>query len=155
MSSTAEITTYLVQHGYQFFTALAKKDVVSPDNNETVVFKVPHEGMRQQGYKPDHADYLEYQSRLIQFLESPRGRIVYKMGGLYWRIAMSCLSWRKTDVLLGPVSAENSPSISFTVRENSEDVEEKIDNYLLEEELDLVCGTYRIETGTGTSFLIF
>jgi len=154
MSSTAEIATFLVKHGYRFFTALAVEDIVAPENNKTGGPKVHHEGVRQQGYKPDHADYLEYQSRLIQFLESPQGQIVYKMGGLYWHIAMSCLSWRKSDVLLGPVFAENSPLICFTVRENGNDVGTKMDDYLSDEELDLVCGTYKIETGMGSAFLI-
>ena len=151
LSSTAAIGLYLVKRGFRFYTARGDDCVL--DQGTASNFQVDQEGIRAANYKPDHADYLEYQARLLRFLRSPRGPIVYKMGGLYWRIAMSCLSWRDSDVLLGPVGSKDDPSISFVALSNDSESGTEVDDYLTEQEIDLLCGMYRIETGKQNSFL--
>ncbi|KAK0478060.1 hypothetical protein EDD18DRAFT_1087068 [Armillaria luteobubalina] len=100
-------------------------------------------GYRPKNYKPDHLDFVAYEWHRNAFLRSPRGRAACLMGGIVGRLARGIVSYEQVyrgpseDVFEDGVNLQDSGQPSVTLW----------DDRLTSDELDLVCGVYRIDTG--------
>jgi hypothetical protein len=97
-------------------------------------------GVRTMGYEPDAADYAAYEAARDDFLRSSHARAAILKGGIVWRLAMEFIS--PGSILTGPSDAALSRGQAFRFSDNV-----FIDNCLNEDELDLICGVYRVYTG--------
>ena len=57
---------------------------------------------------------------------------------------MSCLHWKDSDVVLGPSADTNICALKIS----SQAAPDEFDDYLTEEEIDFICGTYFPLTGS-------
>jgi hypothetical protein len=104
-------------------------------------------GYRPQGYKPDHIDYAAYESLRRRFLCSPRGRAAILAGGIVARLAREDV--RYEDVCNGPSDSVFENGICLW--NGKESSLAYWDDQLSEDELDLICGVYRVDTGRQTT----
>jgi hypothetical protein len=97
-------------------------------------------GWRQMGYKGDSRDYAGYEDRRTAFLAQPRGRKAVLEGGIVWRLAINTVEIAQ--VLSGPSDEvfEYGRAITDT------NGEELWDDALSEDELNLICGVYKVHT---------
>jgi hypothetical protein len=102
-------------------------------------------GWRELGYKPDPVDYKAYEFKRDAFLRSPHGRAAILTGGIVWRLAIDVLGI--DDVLRGP----SEDSYQFGVRHNATGLVPSCDDILSEDELDLICGVYKVYTSKPCS----
>lgn len=85
--STLEIAKAFLLRGTPFYTAA---EIPAPvPQREKYSFECL--GLRKADYQPDLADIAAYESEYLRFIQTPRGRAVFKSGGLYWRIALFVL----------------------------------------------------------------
>ena len=99
-------------------------------------------GSRVEGYKPTSEDYTEYESKRNELLSLPRvARAAFMKGGIVWRLAVEA-SVSIDHVFAGPMDEESV---------NHHDM---WDNQLTNDELDLICGVYRVHTGKFVSHTI-
>ncbi|KAE9402071.1 hypothetical protein BT96DRAFT_782134, partial [Gymnopus androsaceus JB14] len=99
-------------------------------------------GYRPKGYQFSIVDYHSYRATLEDFLRSPRGRAAILKGGLVARLAEDFITFES--VGLGPSDdvlqfghcqkSCQDPSLGYW------------DDELTVEELDLICGVYRVDT---------
>ncbi|KAI8989149.1 hypothetical protein BD414DRAFT_415633 [Trametes punicea] len=98
-------------------------------------------------FKPTKWDYAAYEERAYQILSSPGGRAAILQGGIVWRLALEILG---------------EDAVSYALKGPSSDVSRYgralqpsrgplyYDDALLPEEIDIICGTYKIaESGHG------
>jgi hypothetical protein len=98
-------------------------------------------GVRPIGYQPDAADYAAYEAARDHFLRSSRARAAILKGGIVWRLAMEFIG--PGCVLTGPSDVASSEGQIFHFTDDTifcEDI-------LNDDELDLICGVYRVYTG--------
>ncbi|KAJ7473910.1 hypothetical protein B0H11DRAFT_1728787 [Mycena galericulata] len=102
-------------------------------------------GRRPAGYTPTLVDLGVYVQQRDAFLRSSRGRAALFYGGIVGRLARSVLSDFEDIACLGP-----SEDILKAGRRVSSEGEETAlwHEALTEEEVDLICGVYTVETGT-------
>ena len=137
------LAEHLVKRGIQFWTL--SRPVVDPVLTSP---GAPRDdislGYRSVGYVPDMADYAVYRASLANFLHQPHARAALLKGGIIWRIAREFLD--HDVVLMGP-----SQSTLYGMRAifNCEGTN-FCDDQLTEDELDLICGVYKVYTGSGT-----
>ncbi|TDL14815.1 hypothetical protein BD410DRAFT_693857, partial [Rickenella mellea] len=98
-------------------------------------------GWRNQGWKAQQEDYKSYAVLRDEFLRKPRGRAALLKGGIVWRLAIETLG--STAALSGP-SQEVFTCGHQIILANGD---AWWDDDLTSEELDLICGKYRISTG--------
>ena len=98
-------------------------------------------GWRNQGWKARQEDYKSYAVLRDEFLRKPRGRAALLKGGIVWRLAIETLG--STAALSGP-SQEVFTCGHQIILANGD---AWWDDDLTSEELDLICGKYRISTG--------
>jgi hypothetical protein len=108
-------------------------------------------GLRNDGYKPDLADFAMYEAEVVKFLRTPRSLALFKTGGLYWRIALFVLESSEFDLYQDVVSRLSGPSVDVkfaAVRiELSDSRTSLYDDRLTTDELDLLSGIYRRSNG--------
>lgn len=97
-------------------------------------------GERHIDYKPDVMDYKGYECDRAAFLTSDRARAALQEGGIVWRLAVEHV--RFADVVEGPVDVASGLYKRF----DGETVG-GWDDKLTDDELDLICGVYKIFTG--------
>lgn len=97
-------------------------------------------GYRLSGYKPCMRDYVTYEGIRNNFLTTPRARAALLKGGIVWRLAREVVS--DAAVALGPSSEVYGTGRRFSSREGV-----FWDDDLSEDELDLICGVYKVFTG--------
>jgi hypothetical protein len=96
------------------------------------------------GYKGDSNDYAGYESRRTAFLAQSRGRKAVLAGGIVWRLAIN--SVELSHVLVGP--SEDVFEYGDVIQSDS-DGGLLWDDSLLEDELNLICGVYKVQTHTN------
>ncbi|KAJ7089907.1 hypothetical protein C8R44DRAFT_596373, partial [Mycena epipterygia] len=103
-------------------------------------------GRRPAGYSPTLVDLGVYIQRRDTFLRSSRGRAALFYGGIVGRLARLVLSDSEDIACLGP-----SEDILKTGARVSSGNEEKAlwHEALTEEEIDIICGVYSVETADG------
>jgi hypothetical protein len=99
-------------------------------------------GYREVGYRPDSVDYAEYETIRRAFCESEQhSRAALLKGGIVWRLVKEILS--PGDVLTGPTADVCYHGHALTCPNN----QILWDDDLSEDELDMICGVYKIFTG--------
>jgi hypothetical protein len=107
-------------------------------------------GWRQQGYKPDYADYVAYATTRDSFLRLPHARAALLKGGIVWRLAIEvtgCFA-----ALEGPSEHVLKHGAFITLPSGNQ----FWDDELSDAELDLICGVYKVYTGkiVGKCFFV-
>ena len=98
------------------------------------------------GYKPNSSDYAEYELIRNTFLREPRGRAALLMGGIVWRLAIE---------VLGTAPATDGPSFHPQGLEAQSSYSGIIvDDKLSEDEVNLICGVYKIYTSSMYHFCL-
>ncbi|KAK0464114.1 hypothetical protein IW261DRAFT_1347389 [Armillaria novae-zelandiae] len=100
-------------------------------------------GCRPTDYKPDRLEFATYQALCKGFLRSQRGRAALLAGGILGRIAQDFIP--NDEVYLGPSSDVLKCGVCFVADGESTPV--FWDDALTDDEIDLLCGVYKIETG--------
>ncbi len=88
----------------------------------------------------DHSAYVERRARI---LKSPRGRAALLRGGLIWRLALEHLGMES--VSFGPSSVAVQYGLGYVFK--APDGHLYIDDDLTQDELEVICGSYRCYTG--------
>ncbi|RPD52484.1 hypothetical protein L227DRAFT_589669 [Lentinus tigrinus ALCF2SS1-6] len=106
-------------------------------------------GIRTHDYKFTYDDYQMYEYRLKCFLDQPKARAAIMRGGIVWRIALEVLGED------GIAAACKGPSTN--VYEYSEAFrppygEDWYDDVLSRDELDAICGMYKVYDEEFTTF---
>lgn len=91
-------------------------------------------------YKPDVVDYKGYERDRATFLLSDRARAALLEGGIVWRLAIEHLKF--DDVIGGPAELDSGLYERF-----DGELVGGWDDKLTNDELDLICGVYKIFTG--------
>ena len=136
----SDIARELLARGIEFQTFVQGDP--RPRTPERLVPRFSGLGYRPPQYKPDHIDYAAYERRRDRLLSS-RGRAALLMGGIVARLAREAVSF--DDVCNGPSDRvfwdgtvlfnERSPSSGYW------------DDSLTPDELDIICGVYKVATG--------
>ncbi|KZP04089.1 hypothetical protein FIBSPDRAFT_767968, partial [Athelia psychrophila] len=96
-------------------------------------------GERHVNYKPDVVDYKGYERDRATFLLSDRARAALLEGGIVWRLAIEHLKF--DDVIGGPAELDSGLYERF-----DGELVGGWDDKLTNDELDLICGVYKIFT---------
>jgi hypothetical protein len=139
--SVIDIAAAFLHTGTPFSTRIqsdwAQAAVIHPHRHEKHVGL----GWRQKGYAGDTADYAAYEALCTEFLRQPRARSACLKGGIVWRLA-------KHSVELGVTSTGPSDDVfdyGSCIVSDSGGLD-LWDNDLSEDELNLICGVYRVKT---------
>lgn len=104
-------------------------------------------GYRPRNYRPDALDYQAYVSTRNRFLRTSRCRAALMAGGLIARIAKDMVPY--TDVFYGPSDAVFLEGMCLWDGKKSSP--KYWDDKLTEHEMDIICGVYKVATGTHFS----
>ncbi|KAI0640347.1 hypothetical protein C8Q79DRAFT_921824 [Trametes meyenii] len=97
-------------------------------------------GWRQLTFRGTEWDYRLYEDRAYQILASPRGRAAILEGGIVWRLALEILGDdARQRAVEGP-----SKDIFQYAQEVRSGQESYFDDALTAEEIDIICGTYKV-----------
>src|SRR5882724_10635877 len=97
-------------------------------------------GWQPPGYKPDVLDYTLYEDAQYVLLHHPHEHVALMHGGIVWCLALESVS--DNAVLMGP-SLDVFSEGSFLSSADGY----LWDNILLEDEVEVVCGVYKVYTG--------
>ena len=100
-------------------------------------------GYRPQNYQPDLLDYQAYENSRNRFLRSSRGRAALLRGGIIARLAVGIVSFE---------NFSNGPSDmvleeGLCLWDGNPASQAYWDDHLTDDEVDLICGVYRVDTG--------
>ncbi|KAI0713029.1 hypothetical protein C8T65DRAFT_574267 [Cerioporus squamosus] len=88
-----------------------------------------------------HYDYLAYEDRVRGLLRGPKARAALLAGGIVWRLALELLG----GLFLDDAAKGPSPDVYRYNEQFRPDVgDDFLDDKLSSDELDIVCGTYRV-----------
>ncbi|KAI0643574.1 hypothetical protein C8Q79DRAFT_914497 [Trametes meyenii] len=97
-------------------------------------------GWRLQTFRATEWDYCIYEARAYEILTSPRGRAAILEGGLIWRLALEIFGNQvHRRAVEGP-----SEGVSKYAHKVAVGRETYFDDALTPEEIDIICGTYKI-----------
>ncbi|KAE9408261.1 hypothetical protein BT96DRAFT_808460 [Gymnopus androsaceus JB14] len=102
-------------------------------------------GYRPKGYQATLIDYQSYRATLEDFLHLPRGRAAMRKGGIVGRLAKDFLT--SEDVSSCP--SDNVLQSGHWQKSDADPYLGYWDDELSVEELDMICGVYRVDTGNG------
>ncbi|KAL0063775.1 hypothetical protein AAF712_009332 [Marasmius tenuissimus] len=137
-STVTDIAIELYRRGMPFCTAICGPLPAIKKSEPTVT--EPRLGHRPQNYSPDINDFIAYESARNDFLRSNRGRAAVLAGGLIARIAREVIP--EEAVVYGPdTTVLQTGTCLFT-----QDGSGYWDHVMTEEEIDLVCGVYYVQT---------
>lgn len=99
-------------------------------------------GYRQPTWEPDMLDYKCYENHWNDFLLTPHARAAVKSGGIVQRLSVQSID--PNYVIAGP-----SNEVFATSRPKYFDGDEARywDDELIDDEIDIICGVYKIDTG--------
>lgn len=137
-STIEEIVFHLLQRGMEF--RLCHQGLLRPQ--PPVLKSHTGLGVRRAGYKPTVLDYLAYERRRAQFLQTPRGRAARFAGGIIGRIASEHSNDERAS--RGPSDEIYENGVRFW---DGWSQSAYWDDVLTPEEIDLICGVYIVETG--------
>lgn len=136
-TSIFDVARYLLLRGSPFATAIkAGSSFVSQHSSLKDAL-----GRRDAVYTPNAADYAEYETKRDAFLGQARGRAAQLKGGIIWRLSKHAVGHDK--VLVGP-----SDEVADNARVFSVGSDTYVDDDLSEDEMDLICGVYKVVTGS-------
>jgi hypothetical protein len=130
-----DVANELYTRGYPFSTRL-----VGPQPLTTPRPAINILGYRPKGYNPLPCDYAAYEALRDSFLATPRARAALLKGGIVWRLAKEVVP--EVTVVNGPSSESLLTGRAFRC-----DEQYLWDDELTEEELNLICGVYKVQTG--------
>ncbi|KAI0349114.1 hypothetical protein OH77DRAFT_1415539 [Trametes cingulata] len=98
-------------------------------------------GWRPPTFKPTRWDYAAYEARAYEILASPRGRAAILQGGIIWRLALELLG----EVALSR-AAEGPSQETYRCGQVIQAAHGPAyyDDALSAEDIDIICGTYKI-----------
>ncbi|KAF7969794.1 hypothetical protein HWV62_25969 [Athelia sp. TMB] len=99
-------------------------------------------GYRRPTWKPDMFDYQRYENHRNDFLLTPHARAAVKSGGILWRLSVQSID--PNYVAAGPSSEVLATSRS---KYFEGDKAQYWDDELTDDEIDIICGVYKIDTG--------
>ncbi|KAJ6524934.1 hypothetical protein B0H19DRAFT_931432 [Mycena capillaripes] len=136
-----DVAENLLSRGIFFLTCIRSSETVPPRSN---AWRHGYSGLgyRPPHYKPDMRDYNAYVSIRSSFFRSRRGRAALLYGGIIGRLARSEVS--NEEVLRGPSDDALLEGICLW---DGKSPFAYWDDYLTEEEIDLICGVYHVSTG--------
>ncbi|KAJ8096166.1 hypothetical protein PM082_000074 [Marasmius tenuissimus] len=138
-STVTDIAIEFFHHGIPFHTTICGPLPANTKSETTV--KEPRLGNRPQNYSPDINDFIAYESARNEFLKSNRGRAAVLAGGLIARIAREVIPEEAVVYGPDPTSVLQTGTCLFTA-----DGLGYWDHMITEEEIDLVCGVYYVQT---------
>ena len=97
-------------------------------------------GHRPPDYVPHDCDYASYEALRDKFLQTPRARAAMLKGGIVWRLSWDAVGLEAA--LGGP-----SPEVFQTGHHLFSEGQYLWDDELSEDELNLICGVYKVFTG--------
>lgn len=140
-STVYDILRHLFNHGISFSTCIPESElpVILP-------LRMPQTlGWRPANHIIKPSEYPFYHDKLYYFFREPHSRAAFGMGGIVWRLACAVVDRDFVDntVLGGPSDevATHRSTFSFTSGERL------CDDNLTEQELDFICGVYKVSTG--------
>lgn len=137
-----QVIKYLLTRGIPFRTLIQGPTVrPAPDNTHTGL------GYRPIGYKPDHVDFVAYEALRNTFLATPRGRAALMAGGILGRLAREAA--KENDVFVGPT---DDVFVNGVCLSDMNTGTAYWDDGFTPVEIDLICGSYQIETGDSFCF---
>lgn len=137
----AELVNFFLQTGRPFSTRMPIDAAPPPaPTPRLATYSRGGLGERHVSYQPDVIDYRGYERDRTAFLMCDRARAAIQEGGIVWRLAIEHLKF--DDIVGGPVDMETGLYERF----DGEAVG-GWDDKLTDDELDLVCGVYKIFTG--------
>ncbi|KAJ3872954.1 hypothetical protein F5051DRAFT_338449 [Lentinula edodes] len=144
---TEDIITCLIEHGMPFNTLMAS---YPPRKYRAIPCRRPAMlGLRPATFEPTLQDYCAYEILRDDFLRSARGRAALLAGGIISRLAREVVD--VNDVCDGPTGhALQEGEYSLCVWEMGQN-RAFWDDQLTNEEMDLICGSYEVVTGTCLS----
>jgi hypothetical protein len=150
------IVEFFVQRGIPFYTLTQLLPSDEPSLRRLVKFgPIPTIGLgfRPQNYTPSQADYAIYEATRDSYLKQRHARAALLKGGIVWRLAIESIS--SSNALMGPSlptagMSDGSQMNAIFLHEDGS----FFDDDLTSDEMDLICGVYRIYTGDpfGLSF---
>ncbi|KAK0462939.1 uncharacterized protein EV420DRAFT_1521732, partial [Desarmillaria tabescens] len=144
-----DLVEELCQYGTRFNVYVDEKNLVGPQHAR-FQDAIPY---RPLGFKPEISDYAYYVRKRGTLLEDPAiARAALMHGGLIWRIAMEHVS--SSDVILsGPGQDMGRYGMRHTLEPQggSRDRCHLWTESLSEDQIDIICGVYRIYRSTSAS----
>lgn len=140
-----ELVNFFLQTGRPFSTRMPIHPAPPPPLTPRLgKYSTSGLGERHVNYKPDVIDYKGYERDRTTFLLSDRARAALLEGGIVWRLAIEHLKF--DDVMGGPVDLDSGLYERF----DGEPVG-GWDDKLTNDELDLICGVYKIFLGESNT----
>jgi hypothetical protein len=134
-----KMAMYFINRGIPFSTKVSCP--VSNRKPCRVPFRGIGLGWRPRDYVANAVDYAAYEDARDTFFRQPRARVALMRGGIIWRLAIEHIG--PESILVGPTDG---------VFDNG-DVWRPLgpmefwDDSLTDEEIDLICGVYKVDTG--------
>lgn len=138
-TNIGELVSFLVQSGRAFMTHRRRDQITLP------IYRYPPP-IIQASYRSSsrlpriQEDYAYYGSIRSTFLSQPRGRAALMQGGIVWRLAIELFRDRAEDVVVNGPSDDVirfGSSMSYSGNEYWDDA-------LTDDEMDLICGVYKL-----------
>lgn len=145
---------HLVRRGITFNTMIASSTRPSSTLNKNRHDEFTEStslGYRPLGYQPTEADYASYKTQRRRFFNLSKGRCCLMRGGVIWRLAREYVNVET--VYQGP-----SPECvfdGFFLWDGQADSSSYWDDGLSPDELDLILGVYKVETGKSWVEYVF
>jgi hypothetical protein len=137
-----KVTRLLLQQGIRFHTLCPlMKAPFAPVPSTPLTHILP---IRLSEYTFTLKDYEAYIWQCSTIFNQPWGHALLFQGGIVWRLAVELLSW--DDALREPSLFATFHGSGFSIKDPNANGW-LIDDDLMEQELDLICGTYQCYTG--------
>ena len=147
-STIYNVLRHLLYYGIPFSTAIPK-DMLPPP--------LPFRGALTLGWHPvshhiQPFEYIIYHNQLLYFFKQLYSRAAFGMGGIAWHLAHAMVSDNLTDSLVinGPSDAVGNSHSTKRFMNGSI----LCDDSFTEQELDFICGVYKIATGNTFFFAV-
>ncbi|KAJ6618166.1 hypothetical protein B0H10DRAFT_2217935 [Mycena sp. CBHHK59/15] len=138
-ATTVDVARNLVARGISFKTFIGGPLPPSAAAPAAATARRRGLGYRQQGFRPDPSSYLAYATMRDRLLRSPRGRAALMMGGVVARLARDVVA--PESVLSGPTANAFTDGRCFSNASSA-----YCDDHLTDDEMDLICGVYEVDT---------
>ncbi|KAF7978401.1 hypothetical protein HWV62_803 [Athelia sp. TMB] len=142
LTNRRDIAKHFITTGKAFITRSSTSSLPLPQASRVIEHRPL--GYRHTLWQADLIDYRQYENLRNAFLLTPRARAAVKYGGIVWRLSVQSID--PEYVIAGPsteVMAYSRPMYF------EGDPARYWDDELIEAEMDIVCGVYRVYTGTN------
>ncbi|RDB18819.1 hypothetical protein Hypma_014528 [Hypsizygus marmoreus] len=142
-SDIVSIYQWLLNKGIAFNTFVPGPQLPQESKQQVFVPRYIGLGFRPANYKPDELDFRAYVSSRDRLLRSPRGRAALLAGGIVARLAREVVDTNA--ILSGPSDSVFADGRCYWNGDSSSSG--YWDDDLTQDELDKICGVYRVATG--------